>query len=72
MVRATNDGVTAFINARGRIEKELPRFKKALLRHSVTPATTITPYARAGEAPVVILLLIILTLTRQNEAFIAS
>ncbi|HBX27139.1 MAG TPA: apolipoprotein N-acyltransferase [Gammaproteobacteria bacterium] len=71
VVRATNDGVTAFINARGRIEKELPRFKKAVLRHTVIPATTITPYARAGEAPVVVLLLIILTLTRQKEASIA-
>ncbi len=72
VVRATNDGLTAFINARGRIEKELPRFKKATLSHIVIPATTVTPYARAGEAPVVVLLLIILTLTRRNEAFMPN
>jgi len=72
VVRATNDGLTAFINARGRIEKELPRFKKAMLSHIVIPATTVTPYARAGEAPVVVLLLIILTLTRRNEAFMPN
>ena len=72
VVRATNDGLTAFINARGRIEKELPRFKKAILRHTVIPATTVTPYAQAGEAPVVVLLLIILTLTRKNETSISN
>ena len=67
VVRATNDGLTAFINARGQVEQELPRFEKAILRHSIIPATTVTPYAQAGEAPTVILLLIILTLTRKNE-----
>jgi apolipoprotein N-acyltransferase len=72
VVRATNDGLTAFINARGRIEQELPRFKKAILRHTVIPATTVTPYAQAGEAPVVVLLLIILTLTRKNETSISN
>ena len=72
VVRATNDGLTAFINARGRIEQELPRFKKALLRHTVIPATTLTPYAQAGEAPVVVLLVIILTLTRKNETSISN
>ena len=72
VVRATNDGLTAFINARGRIEHELPRFKKALLRHTVIPATTLTPYAQAGEAPVVVLLVIILTLTRKNETSISN
>ena len=72
VVRATNDGLTAFINARGRIEQELPRFKKAMLRHTVIPATTVTPYAQAGEAPVVVLLLIILTLTRKNETSISN
>ena len=71
VVRATNDGLTAFINARGRIEQELPRFKKALLRHTIIPATTLTPYAQAGEAPVVVLLVIILTLTRKNEISIS-
>lgn len=68
MVRATNDGLTAFINARGQVEKVLPRFEPALLSHTVIPARTVTPYSKAGEAPLIILLILILTLTRRNEA----
>ena len=69
VVRATNDGLTAFINGRGQVEKILPRFRPAVLSHSLIPATTVTPYSYAGEAPLIILLVIILTLTRRNEAF---
>ena len=69
VVRATNDGLTAFINGRGQVEKILPRFRPAVLSHSLIPATTVTPYSYAGEAPLIILLVISLTLTRRNEAF---
>lgn len=68
VVRATNDGLTAFISARGQVEKVLPRFEPALLSHTVIPARTVTPYSQAGEAPLIILLILILTLTRRNEA----
>ena len=68
VVRATNDGLTAFINARGQVDKVLPRFEPALLTHTVIPARTVTPYSQAGEAPLIILLILILTLTRRNEA----
>ncbi len=69
VVRATNDGLTAFINARGQVESTLPRFERGILSHTVIPATTVTPYSLAGEAPLIILLIVILTLTRRNEAF---
>ena len=69
VVRATNDGLTAFINARGQVETILPRFEQGILSHTVIPATTVTPYSLAGEAPLIILLIVILTLTRRNEAF---
>ena len=69
VVRATNDGLTAFINARGQVESTLPRFEQGILSHTVIPATTVTPYSLAGEAPLIILLIVILTLTRRNEAF---
>ena len=69
VIRATNDGLTAFINARGQVEQILPRFVSAVLSHTVIPATTVTPYSKAGEAPLIIFLIVILTLTRRNEAF---
>ena len=67
VIRATNDGLTAFIDARGQVEQILPRFVSAVLSHTVIPATTVTPYSKAGEAPLIIFLIVILTLTRRNE-----
>ena len=69
VIRATNDGLTAFIDSRGQVEQILPRFVSAVLSHTVIPATTVTPYSKAGEAPLIIFLIVILTLTRRNEAF---
>jgi apolipoprotein N-acyltransferase len=69
VVRATNDGLTAFINARGQVESTLPRFERGILSHPVIPATTVTPYSLAGETPLIILLIVILTLTRREEVF---
>ena len=68
MIRATNDGWTAVINARGQIQDALPRFEAGVLFSDVTPATTRTAYAAAGEAPLILILVILLTLTRRNDA----
>ena len=69
VIRATNDGLTAFIDAHGQIEQILPRFVSAVLSDTVIPATTVTPYSKAGETPLIIFLILILTLTRRNEVF---
>lgn len=68
VIRATNDGWTAVINARGQIQDALPRFEAGVLFSDVTPATTRTAYAAAGEAPLILILVILLTLTRRNDA----
>jgi apolipoprotein N-acyltransferase len=68
VIRATNDGLTAFIDARGKITEQLPRFQRGLLIANVFPANTVTPYSKAGEGPLIILLIIILALTRKNTA----
>lgn len=72
VIRATNDGWTAFIDARGQVQSALPRFADDVLIDTVVPATTVTPYASAGEAPLVLLLVILLTLTRRNGAKVAK
>jgi apolipoprotein N-acyltransferase len=54
LVRATNDGITAAIDARGRVVAQLPQFQEAVLRADVRPMTGLTPYARFGNYPVVI------------------
>lgn len=48
MVRATNNGVTAVIDAQGHITGQLPQFKAAVLRANVPIMLGVTPYARWG------------------------
>ncbi len=49
MVRATNTGVTAAIDERGRIVARLRAFTQGTLVASVTPRNGMTPYARCGN-----------------------
>lgn len=70
VIRATNDGWTAVIDAQGDLQDVLPRFESGLLFADVQPATTRTPYAEAGEAPLILILVILLTLSRKNDALL--
>ncbi len=54
LLRATNDGITAAIDPRGHVIARLPQFKEAVLRADMQPMAGLTPYARAGNYPVVI------------------
>jgi apolipoprotein N-acyltransferase len=54
LIRATNDGVTAAIDSRGKVVARLPQFQEAVLRVDAQPRTGLTPYARVGNYPVVL------------------
>ena len=58
MVRAANDGISALIAADGSIKATLPRFQAAVLTGQVQPRTGLTPYARVGNWPVILLCLL--------------
>jgi len=58
MVRAANDGVSALIASNGKIMATLPRFKAAVLTGQVQPRTGLTPYARVGNWPVMLICLL--------------
>ena len=51
MVRATNTGATAAIDASGRVVSRLPEFTEGTLVAEVTPRSGATPYVRWGNAP---------------------
>jgi apolipoprotein N-acyltransferase len=55
MVRATNTGATAAIDQRGRVASRLPPFVLGTLVESVTPRSGMTPYARLGNFPALLL-----------------
>jgi apolipoprotein N-acyltransferase len=54
MLRATNTGVTAIIDAKGRILASLPLFATGSLAGSIQGYTGSTPYVRWGNAPVLV------------------
>lgn len=71
MVRAANDGISALIAADGALLARLPRFKAAVLTGQVQPRTGLTPYARVGNWPVVLLcllgVLLVMAYSRKNS-----
>lgn len=52
LLRATNDGITAFIDARGKVEKQLARFVPGVLDGQVIPRSGLTPYSGWTDTPV--------------------
>jgi apolipoprotein N-acyltransferase len=55
LMRAANDGISAIIGSDGTIRARLPRFQAMVLTGTVQPRSGLTPYARVGNWPVLIL-----------------
>jgi apolipoprotein N-acyltransferase len=55
LLRAANDGISAIIGSDGKVVKTLPRFQPGVLTGNVQPRTGLTPYARVGNWPVILL-----------------
>lgn len=49
MARATNNGITVFLDEKGRIKRQLPRFERGVLSGQVQSHIGQTPYARYGD-----------------------
>lgn len=54
MARATNTGITALIDARGRVVERVPQFEVAVLRGELQPLSGATPYVRMGDWPMLL------------------
>jgi apolipoprotein N-acyltransferase len=51
MIRATGNGVTALIDAKGRLTARIPQFERAVLLGSFQPMRGETPFMRWGNWP---------------------
>ena len=60
MLRATNSGVTTIINPKGHMVAHLPIFTLGTLNGEAQSYAGSTPYVRFGDAPVLLLVLVIL------------
>jgi len=63
MLRATNTGVSAIINEKGIITASSPQFIPHVTSDEVKPFKGLTPYARFGNWPVIIVAFLVLLIT---------
>ena len=60
MLRATNTGMTAIIDPRGRVVARLPQFSEGVLEGEVQGYSGATPYVNLGNTPVVLMCVVLL------------
>jgi apolipoprotein N-acyltransferase len=62
LVRATTNGISAFVNFKGEIQAQTPQFEKAALTQAVQPRQGETPYVTLQRWPIWLLSLLMLCL----------
>jgi len=56
LLRATNTGLTAIINAQGKVTAQAPMFSRTTLTGELTPFAGVTPFVKAGWCLIYVLL----------------
>jgi apolipoprotein N-acyltransferase len=54
LVRATNNGVSAFVDEKGRLLQTGPQFEFVSMTRDIPPMDGLTPYARLGNLPLIL------------------
>jgi len=57
-IRATNTGISAIMNEKGNVIEVMPLSKKGVLNQTIPQITGLTPFARYGETPFWLLLIL--------------
>ncbi|MCF7969903.1 MAG: apolipoprotein N-acyltransferase [Methylococcaceae bacterium] len=60
LLRATNTGVTAVVSDKGKIIHQAPVMQRASITADIKPMSGLTPYARIGDKPVIVLIVLLL------------
>ncbi|MCB1778298.1 MAG: apolipoprotein N-acyltransferase, partial [Candidatus Competibacteraceae bacterium] len=63
VARSTNTGISAILDERGRIITQGAQFQPEVIRGAVQPLNGLTPYARWGDSPIVILMIALLLIS---------
>lgn len=63
LIRATNNGITAFVDHRGQILAQAPQFSSATLEVALNKVTGMTPYRYWGDLPLWCYTLLIIAFT---------
>ena len=72
LVRATNDGVTATIDADGSVLNQLPRYREDVLLDTVKLSKGDTIFGRFGLLPIALLIVVVLFLQTFSRRFVVS
>ncbi|WP_040975793.1 apolipoprotein N-acyltransferase [Necropsobacter massiliensis] len=62
VIRATNTGITVFIDEKGKIVAQAPQFTETVLTHRIAPTEGKTPYAVLGTMPLYLLSAVLILL----------
>lgn len=58
IMRVTTNGISAFIDHQGQLYAQTPQFQQAVLTESVQPRQGLTPYAKWGQRPLIIIMIL--------------
>ena len=67
LLRATNTGISAIIDNKGKVMMQTPQFQILTLRHSAQPYQGSTPYVRFGNGLILSMLLLFLFLGKRLD-----
>lgn len=67
LIRATNTGISVFVDAQGKIINRAPQFEETVLTARIAPTEGVTPYAALGDKPLYALAALLLLMRVLGE-----
>ncbi|MCK5870602.1 apolipoprotein N-acyltransferase [Methylococcaceae bacterium CS1] len=72
LLRVTNTGVSAIVDEKGKIIRQAPVMERAVITSDIKPMSGLTPYARIGNKPIILLIALILFCSLVGRYFLKS